>query len=311
MLTEKPYFTLYIDAHLCVGYILLNGQFMYGAEMNPVSFDQPINHWIRKGKNELMLLLMPMDEEGEMGNFPQGARCEMTLSVRQSGTPAEENIAISSLKFEASDPEHIGGNTPAGNLGSKNGFAPDKKGDVKIGKVKKELFQGMGMIATRNITLPKLGLPAWKFYGSDDITPLSGVDIEGQLDKESHKALKEELLPIYKKIWSALDSGNVDEILPLYEERSSETDAAFFKEPGATGKRLAEVLKESVADPEQKLWPITDDNAMCKISDNNKLARLVQNSQNPLLSFDEPALGLAHHYDAVFRKSGKKWILTR
>ena len=311
MLTEKPYFTLYIDAHLCVGYCLLNGQFMHAAEMDPVRLDLPVNHWIKKGGNELMVMLMPMDEEGNMGEFAQGARCEITLSVRQSGSSAEDNIAISSLKLDASDPAHIGGNTPAERLDSNNGFAPDKKGDVKIGKVKKESFHDVGVIIDRSITLPKIGLPAWKFYGSDDITGLSGVDIEGQLDEETYERLKAELLPIYRKIWDALESGDIDEILPLYEERSSEMDAAFFNEPGDIAKRLAERLKESASSSEQELWPITDDNVMFKVSDNNKLAWLVQNDQNPLLSFNEPALEIAHHYEAIFRKSGSEWILTR
>jgi hypothetical protein len=312
MLEEKPYFTLYIDSYKCLGFILLNGHFMYGVEMDPLKLDLPVNHWIRKGDNELMFLFMPMDDNGDMeGEFAQGARCEATLYVRQSGTSSDDKIRISSLKLDSGVPEFIEGNSPDGRLDSKNSFAPDKKGDVKVGRIKRDTYMDQGLILSRKITLPKIGLPAWKFFTSDNLTELSGVDIEGRMAEEQREELKQELLPIYRKIWDALDKGDVDSILPLYEERSSETDAAFFKKPGETQSRVAEWLKESVSDPGQKLWPITDDNVMLRIYDNNKLAQLLQNNDSPLLSFDEPDAGIAHHYEAIFRRKGKKWILTR
>jgi hypothetical protein len=284
---------------------------MHAAEMDPVRYDQPVNHWIKKGENELMLMLMPIDEEGGMGTFPNDARCELTLSVKQSGVSSDGHIVISSLRFGATESGYIGSNTPAGKLDSNNGFVPDKKGDVKIGETQKETFHDVGQIISRSITLPRIGLPAWKFYGSDDITDCSGVDIDGQMDPEAREALKAELLPIYRKIWSALNSGDVDEIIPMYKERSSETDAAFFKSPGDTDSRLIEVLKENVADPEKKLWPITDENTMVKVSDNNKLVALVQNNTKSLLCFDESGAEVAYYYDTIFRKKGKKWIIAR
>lgn len=314
MLDKNPYFTLYIDSHLCLGDILLNGQSLYMVEMNPVRLDMPVNHLMKKGDNELMIMLAPfdaVDDEFKFGAFAKSARCEITLNVRESGSGSDSKIRISSLKFAAGDPEQIGGNTPEGRLNSKSAFAPDTKGNVNIGKVKKEPWEEGGVIVSRKITLPKIGLPAWKFFTSDDITGLSGYDIGGRLAEEKREELKQELLPIYRKIWNALDKGDVDSILPLYEERNKEMDEAFFKEPGETQRRLAESLKESVSDPGQKLWPITDNNVVLRIYDNDKLAQLAQNNDRPLLRFDEPAAGIAHSYEAIFRKSGNKWILTR
>ena len=311
MLTEKPNFTISLESDLCMGYFLLNGQLLYAAEMAPVKFDLPVNHWIRKGDNELLMMLAPVDEQGNFGQFPRNMKCAMTLRVRQSGSNSGKNLTIAALKFAAKDPTGIEGNTPEGRLDSAKGLVHANKGDVLISKVKKEPFQEVGVIASRSITLPEIGLPEWKFFKSDDITNLSGVDIEGRLDKETSDKLKKELLPIYRKIWSALKARTVEEVLPLFEERNNETDAAFFKKSGETGNRLATELKDSASDPKKKLWPITDDNVIIQLYDNNKLVRLSQNNRQPLLSFDHVTDKVAYHYDVIFRKSGKKWIITR
>jgi hypothetical protein len=311
ILTEKPYFSISLESDLCMGYFLLNGQLLYAAEMMPVKLDLPVNHWIRKGDNELMMMLAPVDEQGNMGKFARNMKCTMTLRVRQSGSNSGGDFTLAVLKFAAKDPTGIKGNTPEGRLDSKNGFVPAHKGDVLIGKAKKEPFGEGGAIVTRTITLPEIGLPEWKFFKSDNIANLSGVDIESRLDEETSNRLKKELLPIYRKIWSALESRKVEEMLPLFEERNEETDAAFFKKPGETGSMLAKELKDRASDANIKLWPITDDNVMIQLYDNNKLVRLSQNNQKPLLSFDDVTHHVAYHYDVIFRKSGNNWIITR
>ena len=311
ILTEKPYFSISVESDLCMGYLLLNGQLLYAPEMDPVKFDHPVNHWIRKGENELMMILAAVDEQGNMGKFARTMKCTMTLRVRQSGSNSGETFTVAALKFAAKDPTGIKGNTPEGRLDSKKGFAPAKTGDVAVSKAKKEPFQEVGAIVSRSVTLPEIGLPEWKFYGSDNITDLSGVDIEGRLDEKASERLKKELLPIYRKIWSALEARKVEEVLPLFEERNEETDAAFFKKPGDTGATLAKELKDRASDPKNKLWPITDDNVIIQLYDNNKLVRLSQNNGKPLLSFDDVTDHVAYHYDVIFRKSGDKWIITR
>jgi hypothetical protein len=315
MLTEKPYFSISLESDLCMGYFLLNGQLLYAAEMARVKFDLPVNHWIRKGENELVMMLAPVDEQGNFGKFPRNMKCTMTLRVRQSGSNSEKTLTIAALKFAAKDPTGIESNTPERRLDSKNGFVPANKGDVLISKAKKEPFQevgaAVGAIVTRSITLPEIGLPEWKFFKSDNITNLSGVDIAGRLDKETSDRLKKELLPIYRQIWSALKARKLEEVLPLFEERNNEMDAAFFRKPGETGNMLAKELKDNASDPKKKLWPITDDNVIIQLYDNNKLVRLSQNNDKPLLSFDHVTVKGSSSYDVIFRKSGNKWIITR
>ncbi len=310
MLTEKPYFTVHIEADFCAGYFLLNGQFLQSAEIAPVRSEQPINHWVREGENELLVMLGPVDEQGNFGQFSTLAKCQVTVKVRKSGSQSNESLTIALLQFVAKDPTGIEGNTPEQLLDSKNGFAPGSSGDVRVGKTTREPFNEVGAIVKRSINLPELGLPEWSFFRSDNITSLTGVDLEGRLDEAAMEQLQQELLPVYRKIWNALDSNTVDEILPLFEERSREMDEAFFKSSGETQKRLAEVLNASVQDPDRKLWPITDDNVMVQPYDNNKLVRLSQNNGNPLLSFDYLSGG-AKHFDVIFRKSGSQWIITR
>jgi len=307
----KPYYSISLESNLCMGYFLLNGQLLHTAEMTPVRFDVPVNHWMRKGENQLVMMLAPVDEQGNLGKFSRNMKCTMTLRVRESGSNSGENVTIAALTFVAKDPTGIKSNTPEQRLDSKNGYTPAKNGDVLVGKAKKEPFQDVGAIVTRSITLPEIGLPEWKFFTSDNITNLSSVDIESRLDEETSNKLKKELLPIYRKIWSALETRKVEDVLPLFEERNSETDAAFFKKPGETGNMLAKELRDGASDPKKKLWPITDDNVVIQLYDNNKLVRLSQNNGKPLLSFDDVANHLAYHYDVIFRKSGNEWIITR
>ena len=176
VLMEKPYFSMTLDMNACAGYLLLNGELLYGAAMMPIKFDVPVNHLIKKGDNELRFILAPMDEEGNMGTFPQTMRCSMTLRVRPSGTSLADNVTVASLSFAAKDSTGIEGSSPEGRLDSKKGFKPAKNGDVKVGKVKKEPFQ-IGTMVTRIITLPDIGLPEWKFFKSDDITSIGCFDI--------------------------------------------------------------------------------------------------------------------------------------
>lgn len=316
MLTEKPYFSISLESDLCMGYFLLNGQLLYAAEMAPVKLDLPVNHWIREGDNELEMMLAPVDEQGNFGKFPRNAKCAMTLLVRPLESDSGKNLTIAALKFAAIDPTGIKGNTPEGRLDSKKGFTPANKGDVLISKVKKEPFQGPegameGAIVSRSITLPEIGLPEWKFFQSDNITNLSGRDIAGRLGEETSDWLKKELLPIYRKIWSALEAHKAEEVLPLFEERNKEMDAAFFRRPGETGDMLAKDLKDSSSDPNKKLWPITDDNVIIQLYDNNKLVRLSQNNDKPLFAFDYVTHKGSYSFDVIFRKSGNKWVITR
>jgi hypothetical protein len=311
LLMEKPYFSITIESNLAVGYLFLNGQLLYAAEMMPLKFDLPVNHWIRKGDNELRMMLAPIDEQGKMGKFPSSMKCTLTLKIRPSGSRLSDNVTIAALSFVAKDPSGIESNTPEGRLDSKKAFTSAKNGDVLIDKVKKVSFQDVGAIVTRIITLPEIGLPEWKFFRSDNITNVSGPDIDGSLDDNTTDKLKKELLPVYRKIWSALEARTVDSVLPLFEERNKETDAAFFKKPGETGRRLAEELNERASDSTIQLYPITENNVILRVSENNKLVRLAQNNEKPLLCFSDTVNHVGYYYDVIFRKSGNKWIITR
>lgn len=309
ILLDKPYFSITLDANLCTGFVLLNGQLLHPLAMETVKFDIPVNHWIKKGDNELMMMLAPMDEQGNMGEFPQNTRCAITVRVRTSGSSSRENLTITTLAFAAKD--GIEGSAPEGRLDSKKGFALAKDGDVLVGKVRIEPFQEIARLVTRTITLPDIGIPEWKFYKSDNITEISGPDIDGRLGEETSERLKKELLPIYRKIWSALEAQKVEEVLPLFEERGQEVDEAFFKNQGETNSRLAKELKERASDSSIKLFPITDDNVLLQVFDNNKLVRLSQNSGKALICFSDPVNHVGYYYDVIFRKSGEKWIITR
>ena len=311
ILMDKPYFTITVESNLCVGALFFNGQVLSMAEMMPLKFDVPVNHWIRKGDNELRMMLAPIDEQGKMGKFPSSMKCTLTLRVRPSGSSLSDNVTVATLSFVAKDPSGMESNTPEGWLDSKMAFASAKNGDIHIGKAKRVPFHDVGAVVTRTIALPPIGLPEWKFVESDNITGLSAPDIDGQLDDKTVASLKKELLPIYKKIWSALKANKLKDVLPLFEERNGETDAAFFKKPGETGQKLAEELTKRASDKTIKLYPITDNNIVLHVSENDKLVRLAQNNDKALLCYSDPVNHVGYYYDVILRKSGNNWIITR
>jgi len=312
---KSPYFTMRVGLSHCAGMYQLNGNILeLGVPMEvqmqaPVDVKVPVNHWIQPGKNEMLMALFPTEDTG----FAPDTTCRMTLRVADADAPGGETHDVATLEFSAKDmAEHTGfeGNAGAARLSSAGDYTPQAQGDVVVEEAQPEQGGDGFAVARRRITLPELDFAHWKYLDSEPITGLQGVDLSGQIDDETRARLTAELLPIYREIWQALKKRDVKRILPLFDERNRETDAAMWKPAGATAKQLELALSTAAADKHMKLWPITDDNVQVDLHDNDHLVRLMQNNREPLISFDI-AGGGSQSFDIVFRKSGKKWIIAR
>ena len=211
----------------------------------------PVNQFVKEGENELMLVAA---QDSKNKKYTENTHVKMTFRVRPAGSDPNRNITLATLEFSgtrANIGKGMEGSSPADRLNSKNNFISDRKGDIAISEVAITDFQGIGDAVSRTVTLPKIGLPRWAFFDSEDITKVKGLDIEGQLDQQAGKKLIDELLPVYKAIWNALNTRNVSSILPLFDERNRELDAAFFRAPGTTAKMLAKDLRDAAADPKR------------------------------------------------------------
>ncbi len=308
---EKPYFTIYLEATNIYGYIEFNRQRISFEKRRPTEVELPVNYLIREGENELLMVLVVDDRKNK--KYKENTHVKMSLRVRPSGSGSDQNVTLATLEFSgalAIAGKGIEGNSSKGRLNSREGFKADPNGDVLIDQVSIADFQGIGDVISRSITLPKIGLPRWAFFDSDDVTSIKGVDLNGILDDNRHDQLIHELLPIYKAIWNAIQSKNVESVLPLFEERNREYDAAFYRQPGTTGNMLARDLQEAANDPNRKLFPITADNIESQISDNDKLVRLKMNDKHPLIALNYVDGG-SEYYDIYLRKKNGRWIITR
>src|SRR5690625_7348733 len=76
----------------------------------------------------------------------------------------------------------------------------------------------------------------------------------------------------YKHIESALKRGDIDSVLPLFSERSSEIDTAFYLEPGTTQQTLRRSMERIHSSNEHDLLELRPDNVIITL-DENKIGR--------------------------------------
>ncbi len=271
----------------------------------------PVNQWIREGENELSMVIISHDRKNK--KYKENTQVKMSLRVRPSGSDPHHNITLATLEFsgaKANMGKGLEGNAPKTRLNSKENCSADQNGDILIGDATIEDIKKIGDVVSRKVTLPKIGLPRWAFFDSDNITNIKSADLDSDIDDNMNKQLINEMLPIYTAIWNALQSKNIAPILPLFEERNREYDAAFYREPGTTARLLAESLQEAATSPTKTLWPIESDNIQSQVYDNDKLARLRQNNHNAPVAFNWKGGG-SQEYNIILRKKNGRWIITR
>jgi hypothetical protein len=311
VLLDKPYFTIYLESTNIYAYVMLNRQLLSFETLGKTEVELPVNQWIKSGDNELSVLLVADDPDNK--KYKAQTHVKMTLRVRPSGSDPQQNITLATLEFsgaKANTGVGIEGDIHSYRLNSRKDFSVDQQGDILIGDVTSWDFQQIGDVVSRKITLPAIGLPRWAFFDSDNITNVKGDDVSGLMSDDVRSKLVAELLPIYTSIWNALESKNITPILPLFEERNREYDAAFYRKPGTTARMLAEALQESATEPDRKLFPITPSNTQSQLYDNDKLARLMQNSERSLIGLNYVGGG-SEGYDIILRKKNGRWIITR
>jgi hypothetical protein len=147
--------------------------------------------------------------------------------------------------------------------------------------------------------------PKWAFFDSDNI-------IDKNLDyfnDEEYNALKErpdikELYNIYTKIHTALKNKEVESIMDMFEERTTEIDLAWNRKKGTNKKALLASLKEEVDNPDNTIVEFIHGKRAFLIEDNLKLIHV------PVISFNSESSG-STKFKLIFRREDGKWILTR
>lgn len=312
VLSEKPYLSVRIEAESIRYSVSLNGAFIAANNKgSPANETYPVNHFARSGGNELAVVLNAWElADGKVG-FDATDKIKVTLIVQQAGALEAPPLVIGSLVFSGAraGAEAVNESTPPGELDSTREFAAASSGDVRWGAVQiAPLNDGGTLLVSRQVSLP-LPFLDWDFLRSDSVPLPFGWDDAKW--REAH----DELLKPYEVIWNALRDRDVERLMPLFEERSRETDRAFFRAPGTTQNKLREAFEQTLGDPDMKLRPLRPKNGLWyyEVGPSGKLMRLTYGpfSNGIILFEDVTAPALRTEFPIAFRKSGDRYVVAR
>ncbi len=313
MLAGKPYLTLHIETVDVPYKVSVNGGFVAtDREGNPASMTVPINQWLRSGGNELTLVLFPHKDESGKRIFEDSARAVLKLQLQQAGALEEKPITIATLTFRATGTgtQHVlDGSSPAARLDSARNFEPAAGGDVAIGAVRSFQQGEYGEILVSQSVDLQLPLLEWAFFRSDAVKQVHELS-EAELD-----AAYEKLLKAYDAIYQGLKSKNLDAIMPLFEERSRETDQALYQPRGSTDAKLRALFEEAMNDPKLQLNDIHPKEGFWAfdVGPTGRILRLSFGDRGgPIIHYSDPkAPGYFTVFPIYFRVKDGKYIVTR
>ena len=305
ILNNKPVFTLRVENSGAAFDLHLNGiRVQKDLNVSNFSADIPVNQYMTSGVNRLVLYSFLNIKDNKV--IAESAT-KVLLMVKGSG--AENSFSIATISsttkgFEIGKPE-IGSSNDV-KLNSLRSFFPDKSGDVEIGELVVDRPKNdKGLIKYSLDILINNSLPRWKFL---DSTRLKYVD---EMSDEEWNKSRDELAPIYREIQKAVVDGNIDYLMPLFEERNEELDAAFYYEPGSMKNKLRASFLAASKDKGLEATSMSNKKFAYVNSKSGQLSRLVRASKLPAITFNfKDAMG-SQSYDIWFRKEGDKWIISR
>ena len=261
------------------------------------TYEIPVNHWMRSGKNQLNLTVYP-NSKGE--DIQSNAIIKALLQVRNYGEP--ENHTLGGFMFS-------GASYKEATLDKSYQRDVEKFTVVDaVGIAVSELtmledtpFDGARKYAL-TLEIPS-NLPLWAFFESDelpDFTLISDEDIEG---------LRSELYKILRNIQDHLEKGKVDEIMPLFSERNRETDLAFYKKEGQTERELHSDFTNDI--PTLNMINLGPNSTGYESERNLKLTSGFRNGRKNAISGNLKSGPGNLSFPIMFRKQDGKWIITR
>jgi hypothetical protein len=253
MIQGKPLFNLRLDIERCAYDIFVNGgPVARDLSGTPVHGEYPINHWLRSGSNEVAVHMI--------GSTEEPSECEVKVELRwkdDADPPDSTGTSVFTLAHDAqhAPPENpAAGSSPSGTFDSLRGMAASPQGNVHVaGPSLRQLpgrFSHVHVLSrTFEVGLP---FPEWAFLRSAPLT----LEWEYPSD-EAQEPDYQRLLAAYTSLHDLLEKGKIDGFLDAVEERSHETDIAYFKTPGETRSELRGLLASTLNDPKYELATLT------------------------------------------------------
>ena len=298
ILNKKPVFTMKIHGFGTRYRIHINGVEVYreNSSASQVTTSIPLNHWMRSGENSLKLTVLPSKK-----NEPINEKSEVNAEIYVHNDEAAEQYRIGGFNFKGlgyiSESDLLGYRLEA------DLFTHDKEGEIKAEGVEVEkdtIFEG-AIEFNQAFTIPN-NLPLWAFFNSDD------VPNDPDLSEEEYWALSAELRDHLKMIQDKLIAGDVDEMMPLFEERNNELDKAFYYSSGVMQAKLKDAFETDI--PQLDMLPLEGRYVSYVNEKNLKLASVYRN-RKPAISGNYKEGTGSLKFPIMFRKQDGKWIITR
>ena len=314
MLNGKPYLSAAVEAASVPYAVYVNGAFVaMDRSGGPANETWPINHYLRDGRNELAIVVNSwLDEQGSSLGFAKDASVQVTLRVRAGSETDGPTYDIARLKFAAAglrDEAALQGSSAAGRLDSAHGFEPASTGDVAVYTPRIEQLSPEGDRLVRMEFDVPLAFSDPAFLSSD----VSKTTY--QMSEDEALSAYAELLSAYEVVWKALAKHDYDKIMPMFEERSRETDRALYLPAGTTQRSLRNFFEKELADSEQQLAPLRPNSGYwtLDVSPNGRLMRLSWGDHGSAIIrlVNKEYSGLITEIPIVFRKDKGRLIVAR
>ena len=308
---KKPFYTWRIETQGALYEAKINGILLEkDIDGDQLVSEEPVNHYMRSGKNRIGFQLYPRRPE-DFGN----AKISLSLYVNEDEAQESEKTLVGQVTFNAADfssetPEKaIQSSLLAAKLDSGNGYQASEQGDVTIhsaviepSKVRPHAFH---IYQDIEVTVP---FPEWGFLSAEPIEfPDSFNDFKNNLD-DYKKSLIAPLYNEYKEIFTIMQTEDMDKILPIFAERNSELDLAFYYLPGTSEQKLKNSLLDDF-DDEDTIFKLEEYRYARPVVSDDK--RLIQLSSDAMIYFEDEEDEIFELYSMVFYQKNGKWIISR
>ncbi|CAA0104190.1 Uncharacterised protein [BD1-7 clade bacterium] len=273
--------------------------------------ERPVNPYLVSGKNTMEIDFYPWSKaKSKLFKNEDAYVCVDLIAYDEGGLLGPDGCVVSSLRYGQSVVAgglNIAGSKASGvytfsDIEGNNSDAFDgakyELGDVYIN-------DGLPISNAGNIYRDvsfATEFPAWKYLSSETMPQIADMS-----DDEYYQVLIPSLFKEYQKIHDALGVKDLDSIMPLFNERNSEMDSAFYHEAGTYEGKLRASL-ESQFDTGMILADIDQKYVEAIVSDNGKLAKL---DEPYLIYFHDEEKSIFTGYDIWFRREDDKWIISR
>jgi len=305
MQIDEPFYKVFINTRGQKYRVVVNGfDVKNDMKLSPLKVEIPINQFMKTGENVFELQLFPFSKNGNLTKTDEDyVEIEFRLY-----TNLKNYVVLSRLNYSAKNAKKdkpYDGSMSEGQYALINHkFETNNDGEYIVSKlnvdVKEDAYNKTFMRQSVSLTTP---FPEWRFLTSDTIPdPQQFKTKEEMIDGLVGAPFNE-----IKKIHTALSNKDIDSIMPLFEERNNEMDAAYYYKPGTYEKLLRDAFEEDY-NKERILDDLDINIAMPTVSPGETLIQL---GLDPLIIFYNESKSVFIKYDIYFRKEGDKWIITR